>query len=310
MQGQSPSYVITSLVTAPASASLTTLENVRDELDLADNQTDDDGTLTRYINEESAHIARYCNRVFGFATWSDQFRLQRGVLGEGVRAQTAPLILTRYPLIAPNVIPFTGNTHSSTLVDGIASTATLSKGQLVVGAGIPPGATIASVIGANSLYLSVAATATATGVTLSTGLGVLETVAGTATWLVPGTDFEVDQGPTLPGDEGRANLWRLNMNQEPRTWPAALINVWYQAGYNLPDDAADAVPMPSDLESACILAVVHRFRARGRDPLLQERTQGGAGTERYWVGGAPGQRGSFAPDIEAMIERYRVPVIG
>ena len=309
MQGQTSSYVLSTLITAPASGLLTTLEHVKDELDMEDSDTSNDDRLERFITEESSHIARYCNRVFGFATWQDVFRPQRGVSGEGVRGAVNPLLMKRFPLVA-SVVSFTGNTHSTNTIDGIASTAGLDKGQAVFGAGITPGTTITAVIN-NGIMLSEPATATAAGVALSTSLAVLETVAGVATWLLAGTDFEIDQGSKLPGDEGISALYRLNELGHPRTWPAAQISVWYQAGYNLPGDADQDVPMPTDLESACILAVVRRYTARGRDPLLIEKSQPGTlGTQRYWMGMEPGQRGSLAPEIAAMVEHYRVPVVG
>src|SRR5579872_6180520 len=141
MQGQTRGYVLTTLITAPAKSDLTSLANIKDDLDLTDQDTSNDKRLARYISEESAVIASYCNRVFGLATWQDEFRPQRGVWGEGVGASTNPLKLTRYPLAA-NVIVFTGNTHSSALVDGLSSTAGLVVGLLISGPGIVAGTTI------------------------------------------------------------------------------------------------------------------------------------------------------------------------
>jgi hypothetical protein len=36
----------------------------------------------------------------------------------------------------------------------------------------------------------------------------------------------------------------------------------------------------------------------------------GVGSQRFWVGPAPGQTGAFAPEILSLIEPYRVPVTG
>jgi hypothetical protein len=63
---------------------------------------------------------------------------------------------------------FTATTASSITITGIANTATayfggpLVVGQLIVGPGIPSGATIASIVSATSITLSAAATASAT----------------------------------------------------------------------------------------------------------------------------------------------------
>lgn len=310
MQGQTGSYVTTTLVTPPASSALTTLENVRDELSVKDGDTSNDARFTRYINEESAGLARYCGRIFGLATWQDVFRLSRGVWGEGVREANNPLKLTKYPLAGPSV-SFTGNTHSNKLVDGIASTGALATGQPLFGSGIPAGTTISRVL-PYSLILSAAATSTAAGVSLTTGISVVETVCGVDTVLVYGTDYEVDTGSRLPGDEGASRLYRLNEFGRPRTWSADKVTVIYQAGYALPNDTDDpsVVGLPPDIATACLRLVVMRFRMRGRDPTLVERGQPGlVGSERYWIGTIPGQKGAYPPDIQELIDQYRGPTL-
>jgi Flp pilus assembly protein TadG len=66
------------------------------------------------------------------------------------------------------VLTTTGNTHSSTTLNSLASTTGVAVGQHVIGAGIPAGATITAKSG-SSVTLSSAATATATGVTVNFG---------------------------------------------------------------------------------------------------------------------------------------------
>jgi hypothetical protein len=308
MQGQTSSYVLTTLVTAPASANLTTLANIKDDMDLLSTDTSNDNRLTRYIAEESAAIARHCNRVFGLATWQDEFRPQLGVRGEGVRGANNPLKLTKWPLAA-KVVLFTGNTHTTNIIDGLSTTAGLVLGQLVSGPGIPAGTTITTVnAGPANIVLSAPATATATAVPFSTGISVVETIASTDTGLTAGTDFEIDQGSLLPGDEGAGCIYRLNQQGNPRTWPAAKVMVVYQAGYQLPSDSSPN--LPSDLQGVCLRVVVGRFRARGRDPKLVEQTQPNTiGTQRYWVGSQPGQTGPYPNEIMAILNNYRTPVV-
>lgn len=310
MRGLTASYVTTTLVTAPASLALTSLANVRDELSVTDpDDTANDARLTRFIGEESAGIARECNRVFGLATWQDVFRISRGIWGEGVRSSNNPLKLTKWPLLAP--VLFTGNTHSNKLIDGIASTTGLAAGQPVFGTGIATGTTIASV-SPTSIMLSAVATATASAVPLAAGMSVVETVLGVDTALVAGTDYEIDTGSLMPGDEGTARVYRLDEYGNPKTWYGEKVTVIYQAGYALPTDAnaQGAQTLPSDLEAACIRTVVARFRSSGRDPALIQRAQNGmVGIERYWVGGMPGQTGAYPSDIMSIIERYRQPVL-
>lgn len=309
MQSQTSSYVITRLVKAPESACLTSLAHVKDDLDIDDGDTSNDTRLTRFITEESAGISRYCNRIFGVATWQDEFRPQHGIWGEGVKAAVNPLQVTKWPLSSAAVV-FTGNTHLSPLVDGIVSTSGLYQGMPVFGPGIPAGAYISGVM-PTGILLSVAATVAAAGVSLTGGMSVTENVAGTSTQLVAGTDFQVDTGSLLPGDEGNSAIYRLNHQGNPRTWPAATITVVYQAGYALPGtECTTSPPLPTDLESACIRLVVWRFRAKGRDPMLVERSQGQLGVERYWVGSTPGQTGPYPNEIMSILNSYRTPVIG
>jgi hypothetical protein len=308
MQSQTASYVLTTLVTAPATANLTSLVHVKDELDITTG--DNDTRLTRFIKEESASVCQYCNRVFGLATWADQFRPQRGIRGEGVRSAANPLQLVKFPL-ATGEVGFVGDTHSTITIDNIPSTAGLYAGIPVFGAGIAAGTTIATVA-PNSVTLSVASTATAAAVPLTAGLQVIETLASIPKLLVQGTHFEVEKGSGLAGDEGAGQLYRLNELGHPRTWPPGKIVVTYQSGYALPDDTFPAqIPtLPEDLESACIRMVVFRYRARGRDPTLVERNQpGNIGTERYWVGSTPGQRGGLPNEIAGKLDNYRVPVV-
>jgi large repetitive protein len=100
-------------------------------------------------------------------------------------------------LIAPTDLTGTTTTGSST-VTAITSTATLEPGMAVVGAGIPAGATIQSILSSTSILLSANATASGAGIDLSFPLtlantvhlfgagaantGALMNVAGTNTW--------------------------------------------------------------------------------------------------------------------------------
>lgn len=307
MQSQTASYVITQLLEPPASYTLTTLANIKDELGLNSSDTSNDATLTRMLNEESAGIARYCNRVFGLATWQDVYRPQRGVWGEGVRSALNPLKLTRWPFQGP-VVEIIGNTYEGEqLVDGIASLQGLAVDQLFSGPGIPSGATITG-LGSGSITISEAATESNSAIALSAGISVVETIDGNDIGLAAGSGFEVQAGSLLPGDEGPGMLYRLNEAGNPRTWAAVQVTVIYQAGYQLPND--DTPNMPLDLQRVCEQILVGRFKSKGRDPKIVERSQSGqVGLERFWVGAAPGQRGPYPNEILDVLDRYRVPVV-
>lgn len=312
MQGQTGTYTITTLLTPPFTHDLTTLAAVKDELSIDADKTESDVMLRRYITQESANISGWCKRVFGLATWQDVIRLQQGVWGEGVRAPYNPLVLSKYPLTAV-VVTLTGNTHGTNVIDGLSTTTGLYAGQLIFGPGLPVGVTIRSVnTSAGSLQLTQAATAATAATMLVTGLQVIETVGGTSTTLVAGTDYEVQAGTQLPGDEVPGALYRLNTQGQPRTWPAGHITVVYQAGYALPRSPLQyQVPvMPGDLEGVVIDNVVGRFRARGRDPFLRAQDQPQLGRQEWWIGAMPGQSEPYPNEIMAVLDRYRSPTTG
>lgn len=68
-----------------------------------------------------------------------------------------------------SIISTTGTTNSTNSITAIPSTAGMWVGQAISGAGIPAGATIISIVSSTSITISVAATASATGVALSVG---------------------------------------------------------------------------------------------------------------------------------------------
>lgn len=118
MQGQTPRYLISTLVTPPATFGLTTLTNLKLELGINATDTSNDTWLTLAIARVSADVARYCNRVWGKATWQDEFQLARGIWGEGIRAANNPLFLAHYPLVSITSVVETVLGVATALVSG------------------------------------------------------------------------------------------------------------------------------------------------------------------------------------------------
>lgn len=288
--------LVPATATAPANPyDLTDLATVHDELSIPTTDVSNDPFLSRAITQSSRAIALYCNRIFPVEAVQDVLYIQQDPYPWQVPGGVYALQLSRWPLVNSGVVAFTGNTHGSIVVDGIASTAGIAQGALVFGPGIAIGTTVATVY-PTSLILSQAATATAVGVSLTSGLQVVQTLGvGDTQTLVYGQDFTIDSA--------RGWLIRLDgFTGVSVKWESEPVTVQYQAGY---------APIPDDLVDATLRLVTARFRTRGRDPTVVERTQGQmVGTERYWVGGAPGQKGPFPPEIEALIAPYRLPVIG
>lgn len=105
--------------------------------------------------------------------------------GMEVHVRAAAANATATPTLALNpVLVTTGNTHTNTTVDGLASTAGILVGMNVSGAGIQVGATVSSITG-SSIVISLAATATASGVSLTFGYSYPITKQGGAA-LTPG----------------------------------------------------------------------------------------------------------------------------
>jgi microcystin-dependent protein len=73
----------------------------------------------------------------------------------------------------PAAIVTTGTTNSTINVTAIPSTAGMTVGMLITGAGIPANTTIASIVSGTAITLSVAATASATGVAITATTAVM-----------------------------------------------------------------------------------------------------------------------------------------
>lgn len=297
--------IITTVLTAARASprgkpyDLTDIATVHDELSITSaNDTANDPFLLRAITQASTAIAKYCNRVFPVEAIQDQLFLQQDPYPWQVPGGVYPLQLSRWPLANSNVVAFTGNTHGTNVVDGIASTSGMTIGMPVFAAdgSIPAGTSIQTTPAANSITLTHAVTSSESGLSMNTGIQVIQTLGvGDTQTLVFGTDFTID------AEMG----WLIRLDKFTGVgvkWEAIPVTVQYQAGYST---------IPADLVDACLRLVTARFRTRGRDPTLVQRDQTQTlGTERYWVGAAPGQGGAFPPEILGLIDSYRVPSLG
>jgi hypothetical protein len=123
------------------------------------------------------------------------------------------------------------------------------------------------------------------------------TVTENGITLVEDTDFIVKY------DVGQ--LLRLDVNGWPKRWPALPTVVQYPAGYQLTD------PEFADVADAVIRMVKARFFAQLRDPALRSENITGAYEATYWFASGPGAAiGNLTPDVQALLEKYRVPVVG
>ena len=289
--------LIAATATSPAGPyDLTDVVTAHDELSIPTTDTSNDTSFQRWITEISTAIANYCNRVFPVEAVQDAIYIQQDAYPWQTPGGIYPLQLSRWPIVNPTPISFTGNTHGSTLIDGVASTEGLEPGMLLfaVDGSFPPATTI-DTVDANSIVTSEPATSSVVGQSLNTGLQVIQTLGGGEfQTLVYGTDFTVDA----------AHGWLIRLNEwtgVSERWEAEPVTVQYQAGYD---------PIPGDLNSAVLRMLVARFKARSRDPFLVQRDQGAnIGAERYWVGTAKGQVGMIPPEIVGLLDNYRPPTV-
>jgi hypothetical protein len=78
----------------------------------------------------------------------------------------------------------------------------------------------------------------------------------------------------------------------------------YSAGYQITD------PEFADVFDAVTRMVKARYFAQMRDPALRSENVAGAYEAQYWFASGPGAAvGNLTPDVEALLENYRVPTM-
>jgi hypothetical protein len=113
------------------------------------------------------------------------------------------------------------------------------------------------------------------------------------TTLTVNTDFRIDT------DKGQ--LIRLDSNGYPTRWPALAIAVQYSAGY---------ATIPAPVVDAVIRMIVGRWYRKGRDPAIKSESADGTWSASYWFTAGPdSSTGHLTPDVEGLLDAYRVPVV-
>ena len=92
--------IVSTVLVPAASYDLTTLATIKDDLAIPAADTSSDTTLARFITEQSALVAQYCNRVFPVETVRDTFFLDRDPYPYQVAGMQSDLQLTRWPVVA------------------------------------------------------------------------------------------------------------------------------------------------------------------------------------------------------------------
>lgn len=118
--------------------------------------------------------------------------------------------------------------------------------------------------------------------------------------LAEGVDFVSDYNPSSP-DFSKGWLTRLfPIDGSPRKWIGLPNYVLYQAGYPA---------IPDDLQDGAIQLVKAKWFSKTRDPLLRSENVVGVYEAAWFFDTGPGSEGQFPPSVQAIIDRYRAPVI-
>lgn len=252
---------------------LTTLQRVKDRLDLTIN--DKDAVLTRMINGATDFIERECGKTGLEAYPNDGHFVQKKYVNEvytarGIKQQR--LVLRNAPV---TYLIVTGNlTQGSAVVQNVAPSTGIMAGMPLydIQGLFPQGTTVASVSG-SSVTMSNAANVTQTGATFEiSGLISFQWRAGTPSnpnWTSFIQDqFELDQ-------QGRSGIIRvygsipgLYNNMIRATYVAGFPVDWQNAGNG------STHQLPADLTNLCENLVVRIFKRRLLDGKASENIQG------------------------------------
>lgn len=283
---------ITTVISAATNYDLTDLATVKTELSIT--QPTNDTWLGKAISQVSRAIAAYVKRVMVPEVVQDSFDFQsrhRGHSASGV----AGLQLSRWPVLS--VVSVVQTLTPTTLIEGTDFQTDALTGEL---------------IRLNSSGVATLWEAEPVTVIYMAGFGTANSEAHT----VPAAPYQVTATPVFSCDQSvsYANGTKLTrVSSGPAAGQYSVVAGLYtfaaaDTGQVL-TFAYGAKVIPDDLIEICLRLVGARFSAKGRDPTLIQQETPGVGTQRYWFGGAPGQTGPFAPDIEHSLEPYCMPVM-
>lgn len=294
--------VATTVLSGAASRDLTDLATAKDELSLSASSTANDSWLARAITQVSAAIASHCKQRFVPELVRDSFDIDQDPYPYQTPGGFAQICLTRWPVIAMvSVVQTLAIGRTQALTEGVDFSVNSETGQLL---------RLNPFTGVGALWEAVPVTVTYIGgygasvsedhpVPASTPYTV--TVSGSAT-------FSCDQavaysdGTLLARVAGSPGAGEYSVAAGVYALNAADAGKTLTIGYA-------TLGVPADVTECCLRLVTQRYWGKDRDPSLIQRDTPGVGTERWWFGGAPGQKGAFPPDIAGVLEPYCMPVV-
>ena len=302
---------ITTVVTQPASILLTSLYAVHLELAIG-TDTANDVWFTAAINQVSRSIARYCNRKFGVASYSDLILPDEDPYPYQVPGLLDVLQLSHWPMVAATpdctVVQQLGNGSTVTLVENTDFVTDLATGQLT---------RLSSQTLLPIQWEDYPVTVGyAAGYETQSEAWTVPTTPYQVQVLAPDGNWQADAG-VVYASSGTALTRVASAPAQGQYALIAATNSVAPGGYQFAAaDAGQAVLIsyayvPFDLEEAALRLVTSRFRDRGRDPYLKAKEQPGPlGREEYWIGSLPGRGDTqVPPEIQSVLDLYRVPVV-
>lgn len=290
--------LIMTVLSAAATYDLTTLTTVRDELALKPADTANDTWLSRAITQVSKSIMTEANRVFAPEYVQDAFDVPRARYQ--IPNGAAELQLSRWPILSVTSVVQTSDT-AVTLVEGVDFRVDYATGALY-----RLDATTDTIMAWEALPVTVKYSA-GYGAAVSEAHSVPGTGPYTVT-VAKADSFSCDQTVSYASGTVLTPVTASPAQGQYTVSKGVYIFNAADAGQALTFVYCTA-QIPDDIVDATLQLVTARFRAKGRDPALVQRETPGVGSERFWFGGAPGQTGPFPPDIEALVDNYRVPVV-
>lgn len=296
-------YSITSTVlSAAASIGLTDVASAKDELQLQSGNTAHDTWLAGAIARISSMMANYTNRTLVPELVQDVIDIDRDAYPAQTPGGFASIQLSRWPVLGLiSVVQTLSPTQTQVLVEGTDFRLDAANGLLHK---------LNTFTGAGSSWDACPITAI-----YSAGYGNLinetEPVPATSPYTITvdkAATFSADHRLTFANGTALARVSGVPAAGQYRV--AAGVYTFAAADAGKPINFAyTARDVPDDLADMCLRLIVGRFKARGRDPMLMQQDTPDVGSQRYWVGGIPGQDGPFTPEITASLDTYRVPVM-
>lgn len=290
--------LVTTVIAAAASYDLTAAQAAYDELKITGPDTWTQGAITQV----SRSVMRETNRVFAPEYVQDLFDIRRRRYQRPIGFE--PLQLSRWPVLAiTSIVVNQADLTTLTLVENTDFRVDYAKGEVY---------RLNSDTGTVTTWEALPVTARYSG---GYGAAVKEThsvpASPYAVTVTQAVNFSCDQ--TVAYGSG---ILLTPVASSPTVGQYTVVPATGVYTFNAADLAQALAfaycteTIPDDLKEAALRLVTARYRARSRDPALIQRDTPGVGSERFWFGGAPGQKGPFPPDIEGLLDGYRTPVAG